>query len=99
MLSDKAKNPNCMVAWMNWIESPEIQAQVAEWFGEAPANPKACDFITDDKTFCDTYHVTDPSYYDKVAFWSTPTRNCRDDRGNTCVDYSKWVQAWTEIKG
>ena len=99
MLSDKAKNPNCMVAWMNWIESPEIQAQVAEWFGEAPANPKACSFITDDKTFCDTYHVTDPSYYDKVAFWSTPTRNCRDDRGNTCVDYSKWVQAWTEIKG
>ena len=37
--------------------------------------------------------------YDKVAFWATPTRNCRDDRGNVCVDYSKWVQAWTEIKG
>jgi len=100
MLSDKAKNPNCMVEWMNWIESPEIQAQVAQWFGEAPANPKACEFIAkDDKTFCDTYHVNDPSYYDKVAFWATPTRNCRDDRGNQCVDYSKWVQAWTEIKG
>jgi putative spermidine/putrescine transport system substrate-binding protein len=98
MLSSKAKHPNCMVQWMNWIETPEVQAQVAEWFGEAPANPLACDH-TSDKTFCDTYHVKDPSYYEKVKFWATPTRNCRDDRGNTCVDYSKWVQAWTEIKG
>jgi putative spermidine/putrescine transport system substrate-binding protein len=98
MLAAKAKHPNCMVAWMNWIESPKIQAQVAEWFGEAPANPKACSF-TSDKTFCDTFHVKDASYYKDVAFWSTPTRNCRDDRGNTCVDYTKWVQAWTDIKG
>jgi putative spermidine/putrescine transport system substrate-binding protein len=98
MLSAKAKHPNCMVEWMNWIESPEVQAQVAEWFGEAPANPKACD-LTTDKSFCKTYHVDDPGYYEKVKFWATPTRNCRDDRGNACVDYSKWVQAWTEIKG
>jgi putative spermidine/putrescine transport system substrate-binding protein len=98
MLSSKAKHPNCMVEWMNWIESPEVQAQVAEWFGEAPANPKACD-LTSDKSFCETYHVDDPGYYEKVKFWATPTRNCRDDRGNACVDYSQWVQAWTEIKG
>jgi spermidine/putrescine-binding protein len=98
MLSSKAQHPNCMVEWMNWIESPKIQAQVAEWFGETPANPKACSF-TSDKTFCDTYHTNDPSYYDNVHFWATPQRNCRDGRGNVCVDYSKWVQAWTEIKG
>jgi putative spermidine/putrescine transport system substrate-binding protein len=98
MLSSKAKHPNCMVKWMNWIESPKVQAQVAEWFGEAPANPKACSFTTD-KSHCDTYHVNDPAYYKKVYFWATPTRNCRDKRGNACVDYSQWVQAWTTIKG
>jgi putative spermidine/putrescine transport system substrate-binding protein len=98
MLSSKAKHPNCMVEWMNWIETPEVQAQVAEWFGEAPANPQACAHTTD-KSFCDTYHVNDPGYYEKVKFWATPTRNCRDDRGNICIDYSQWVQAWTEIKG
>ena len=98
MLSSKAKHPNCMVKWMNWMESPKVQAQVAEWFGEAPANPQACSHTTD-KTFCDTYHVNDPAYYKKVYFWATPTRNCRDKRGNTCVDYSQWVQAWTTIKG
>jgi putative spermidine/putrescine transport system substrate-binding protein len=98
MLSSKAQHPNCMVKWMNWIESPKVQAQVAEWFGEAPANPKACSYTTD-KTFCATYHVNDPAYYKRVYFWTTPTRNCRDNRGNTCVDYTQWVQAWTAIKG
>ena len=98
MLSDEAKHPNCMVEWMNWMETPTVQAQVAEWFGEAPVNPKACD-ETSDKSFCDTYHVGDTAYYDRIKFWATPTRNCRDDRGNQCVDYTKWVQAWTEIKG
>ncbi len=58
MISAKAKNPNCGYAWMDYIASPEAQAAVAEWFGEAPANPKACD-LTSDTTFCDTYHVTD----------------------------------------
>src|SRR4051794_7136578 len=98
MLSANAKHPNSMVDWMNWIETPKVQAQVAEWFGEAPANPQARAHTTD-KSFCDTYHVNDPGYYEKVKFWATPTRNCRDDRGDICVDYSKWVQAWTEIKG
>jgi putative spermidine/putrescine transport system substrate-binding protein len=26
-------------------------------------------------------------------------KDCGDDRGETCKDYSEWVQAWTEIKG
>ena len=50
------QHPNCAYKWMNWITSPTVQAQVAEWFGEAPANTKACD-LTTDKTHCDTYHA------------------------------------------
>ena len=34
--------PQLRVQWMNWITNPDVQAQVAEWFGEAPANTKAC---------------------------------------------------------
>ena len=98
MLSSKAKHPNCMLKWMNWIETPKVQAQVAEWFGEAPANTKAC-ALTTDKNHCTTYSAGDKAFFAKVAFWATPTRNCRDSRGAVCVDYSKWVQAWTDIKG
>ena len=41
---------------MDHIISPEANAAVAEWFGEAPANTKACD-LTADKSFCDTFHA------------------------------------------
>ena len=37
MISSKAANPNCMYMWMDWIASPWANAQVAEWFGEAPS--------------------------------------------------------------
>ena len=37
MISSKAKHPNCMYMWMNWIVSPKVNAEVAEFFGEAPA--------------------------------------------------------------
>ena len=98
MIASKAQHPNCAYEWMNWIISPKTNAQVAEWFGEAPANQKAC-AQTADKSHCKTFHAGDSSYYDRVAFWTTPRAQCGDSRGNTCVDYSKWAQAWTEIKG
>ncbi len=98
MISSTAKNPNCMYMWMNHIISPEANAAVAEWFGEAPSNAKSCDF-TADKAHCDTYHAADEDYFKQVAYWTTPQADCGDDRGETCKDYSEWVQAWTEIKG
>src|SRR4051794_7238677 len=98
MLSSKAKHPNCMYMWMNWIISPKVNAEVAEWFGEAPSNAKSCD-ETSDKSFCDTFHAADENYFNRVSFWTTPRKDCGDSRGATCKDYSDWVQAWTEIKG
>jgi putative spermidine/putrescine transport system substrate-binding protein len=98
MIAAKAKHPNCMYRWMNWIVSPKANAQVAEWFGEAPSNPKACD-QTADKTHCTTYHASDTAYFSKVSYWTTPRKDCGDSRGAVCTDYSGWVQAWTAIKG
>ena len=98
MVYSQAKHPNCMYEWMNWITTPKVQAQVAEWFGEAPANEKACKY-TSDPNHCETYNAGDLAFWKKIAFWATPTRNCRDGRGDKCVDYSQWVQAWTDIKG
>ncbi len=52
MISSKAAHPNCMYLWMNYIISPEANAKVAEYFGEAPSNAKACD-LTTDQNHCD----------------------------------------------
>ncbi len=105
MMSSKAQHPNCMKKWMAWMITPEVQAQVAENFGEAPANPKACRYLDAGygpyalKDFCTLYSVNDPAFYGKIAFWKTPLPDCGDSRGQTCTDYSVWTQKWTEIKG
>jgi putative spermidine/putrescine transport system substrate-binding protein len=99
MVSAKAKHPDCAYKWLDWIVSPKVNAQVAEYFGEAPANSKAC-AETSDKDFCATYHADDEDYWKRVAFWNTPIEQCLDGRTDVkCVPYAKWVQAWTEIKG
>jgi putative spermidine/putrescine transport system substrate-binding protein len=98
MVSSKAAHPNCAYMWMDHIVSPKANAAVAEWFGEAPANRLACD-QTADKSHCDTFHATDEAYFSKVAYWTTPIKDCGDARGQVCKDYSEWTRAWTEIKG
>ena len=98
MISSKAAHPNCMYQWMDWIVSPKVNAQVAEWFGEAPAQTKAC-AETADKNFCTTFHATDAAYADQIQYWTTPQKDCLDGRGPICKDYAAWTAAWTDIKG
>jgi putative spermidine/putrescine transport system substrate-binding protein len=97
MVSTKAAHPNCMYEWMNWITSPATNAAVAQWFGEAPAQTKACAIAA--AGFCDQFHALDAAYASKISYWTTPTTQCLDGRGNICVDYAQWTQAWTTIKG
>ncbi|HWW10546.1 MAG TPA: ABC transporter substrate-binding protein [Candidatus Acidoferrales bacterium] len=100
MVSSQAAHPNCMYMWMNYITSPKVQSQVAQWFGEAPANPKACAIISQtDSNFCTTYHVNDTQFLSSLALWKVPLKNCGDSRGNVCMSYQDWLTAWTDIKG
>ncbi|MEV8093951.1 ABC transporter substrate-binding protein [Kitasatospora sp. NPDC085879] len=99
MVSAKAKHPNCAYKWLDWIISPKVNAQVAEYFGEAPANARSC-ARTADTNHCATYHAADEPYWKNVHFWTTPVANCVDGRKDAkCVPYQEWVQAWTGIKG
>ena len=103
MLSKTAKHPNCMLMWMDWMSQPGTQQQVAEYFGEAPANLAACPLMDATpgpygyKGFCDFNHASDDAYAAQVKFWKTPLADCGDTRGATCIDFSKWVSAWDEV--
>jgi putative spermidine/putrescine transport system substrate-binding protein len=99
MINSKSSHTDCAYKWINWITSPSVQAQVAEYFGEAPANLQACTKTTD-PTFCTTYHADDQAFYDQLSYWTTPTTKCLDGRTNvTCKAYKDWTSAWDEIKG
>jgi putative spermidine/putrescine transport system substrate-binding protein len=97
MISSEAKHPNCMYEWMNWIIEPKVNAEVAEWFGEAPAQSLACD-ETENPNFCSDYHADNPAFWKRVYYWKTPLADCGDG-SEDCKDYNEWVKAWTAIKG
>jgi putative spermidine/putrescine transport system substrate-binding protein len=97
MISSEAKHPNCMYMWMNWIIEPKINAEVAEWFGEAPAQSLACEH-TKNPNFCSEYHAEEPAFWKRVYYWETPLAECGNGESD-CMDYNEWVKAWTAIKG
>lgn len=99
MVSSRAKNPNCAYQWINYVVSPSVNAQIAEYFGESPANSKACARMRD-RNHCAVYHSGDAEYAAKIWYWATPLSRCLDGRTNvTCADYAAWTKAWLEIKG
>jgi putative spermidine/putrescine transport system substrate-binding protein len=99
MISAKAKHPNCAVMWIKWVSTPKVQAQQALSFGETPANKKACSYMNQiQKGGCGQWHLNAPSsYFSSIKFWKTPVKDCGNGKSN-CMDYSKWQQAWTDIK-
>ncbi|HEX5525710.1 MAG TPA: ABC transporter substrate-binding protein [Solirubrobacterales bacterium] len=97
MISSKAKHPNCMYEWMNWIIEPKVNAEVAEYFGEAPAQELACK-ETKNPNFCEEYHAENPGFWKRVYYWETPLADCGNGEED-CKDYNDWVKAWTEVKG
>jgi putative spermidine/putrescine transport system substrate-binding protein len=98
MVATKSTHKNCAYLWMNDIISPSANAAVAQYFGESPANPKACALA--EKGFCASYHAGDAAYAAKIHYWNTPIEDCLDGRKDVkCTTYQQWTTAWTEVKG
>jgi putative spermidine/putrescine transport system substrate-binding protein len=100
MLSAKSQHPNCAYLWMQHVSTPLVQAQQAIFFGETPANTKACaEMDKIDPGSCAKYHAdADAAYFDTIKFWKTPQADCGNGETD-CMDYTAWQQAWTEITG
>jgi putative spermidine/putrescine transport system substrate-binding protein len=101
MIATNAAHPGCMYRWMDWIISPEINAEATIWFGEAPVSQAACDAAeVQSPGHCEAYHATDAAYWEDVWFWSTPREDCNDtDDATTCKTMEDWINAWLEITG
>jgi putative spermidine/putrescine transport system substrate-binding protein len=100
MIAKNSQHVNCAYLWMKHVSTPKVQAQQAIYFGETPANTKACAEM--DKMSpgaCKQYHADAPaSYFKQIKFWKTPVAECGNGKTN-CMPYSKWQEAWTEIRG
>jgi putative spermidine/putrescine transport system substrate-binding protein len=100
MVSSHTKNLDCAYKWLAWISTPKVQAQQAIYFGETPVNTKACAIMDKlSKGSCAQYHADAPlAYFKQIYFWKTPIADCGNAK-NDCMDYTKWQQAWTQLKG
>lgn len=98
MVKKDDANINCSYLWLNYVVSPQVNAQIAEYFGEAPSNQKSC-ALTVNKDHCTQFHAADTAYWNDVYYWTTPTANCLDGRTDTkCVAYDDWVKAWSQLR-
>ena len=98
MIYSKAAHPNCMYLWMNYIISPEANAKVAEYFGEAPSNAKSCDLTTEPElTARSTTRTTSPM--DEHLLLEHAAGGLRRRPRRRLQDVGGLASAWTEIKG
>jgi putative spermidine/putrescine transport system substrate-binding protein len=98
MIAKDTPNINCAYQWANYITSPKVNAQVTEYWGEAPSNTKSC-AMTDNKDHCNQFHADDEDFWTDVHYWTTPTEQCLDGRTDVqCIPYKDWVTAWTTLR-
>ena len=100
MLSAKSQHPSCAYKWLNWVSTPQVQAQQALYFGETPANPKACAPMNAlSPGSCAKYHLDAPAaYLRQIKFWKTPQQDCGNGK-HDCTTYSTWQRKWQAVKG
>jgi putative spermidine/putrescine transport system substrate-binding protein len=100
MLTSDAPHPNCMLKWMQYTLHPDVQVQVALYYGATPSNAASCPAL--DKKLADAaaiYHCGDDEFLSALALWKTPLAECGDDRGATCMDYNAWTEKWLSVRG
>ena len=89
----RGRHPGCMYRWLDYILSAKANAASARYFGEAPATPAACAYMS-----CDAVHAGDEAWWSRLSFWRTPQHDCHDARGAHCADWFEWSDAWAQIR-
>ena len=82
-----------MYRWLDYILSAKANAASARYLHEAPATPAACAYMD-----CRSAHAADEAWWSRLSFWRTPQRDCHDARGEACVDWFDWSDAWARIR-
>lgn len=105
MVAADAPHPNCMLRWMGWTLSAEVQAEMALWYGGAPSNGRACELIRRELgDFADLAdglrfgRCGDEEFLGSLALWRTPTVDCGDARGRACTGAPAWRSRWSSVR-
>ncbi len=94
MISANAPHPNCMLKWMDWTMQPDVQAEVAVYYGAAGSNVGVVrrdpllphrrlrrGLPTRPWTPLRYSYCGDEEFLNSLYLWKTPSVDCGDDRG------------------
>ncbi len=95
MMHANAPHPNCAYMWMEHSLNPQLQGDLAAWFGSVPAVPSACE--GNELLGADGCVINGIENFDRIAFWQTPVADCGD--GRQCVPYYEWVTNYIAVIG
>ena len=100
MVSAQAKNPTAPTSGWRWISTPKVQAQQAiSSARRRSTRRRARSWTSSRQGSCAQYHANAPlAYFKQIHFWKTPIADCGNGKKD-CMDYTKWQQAWTQLKG
>jgi len=98
MMHAEAPNPNCAYLWLEHSLSPQVQGDLAAWFGAVPSVPAACE--DNELLGPDGCTVNGIDNFDQISFWKTPQADCfRGDDSSDCVPYHEWVTNYVAVIG
>ena len=101
MISSKAKHPNCMYKWMDYIISPEANAQVDGLLRRGAGRARR--LRRGREAIAGSLRPLPRQRRGLLrATSATGTRRRRTAStaaATSCKDFDDWIKAWTEIKG
>lgn len=98
MISNSTKSINCSYQWIDWMISAQTNAQVSEWFGEAPANLNSCG-LTANPQHCTLFNANNLEFWKNIYYWNYPTTQCLDGRTEIeCINFDEWFLTWTNLR-
>lgn len=96
MMAVDAPHPNCAYMWLEHSLNPQLQGDLAAWFGSVPAVPAACE---GNELLGESGCATNGfENFDQIQFWRTPVADCADGSGE-CVPYYEWVTNYIAVIG
>lgn len=97
MMHANAPHPNCAYMWLEHSLDPQVQGDLAAWFGSVPSMPAACEgneLLGDEG--CETNGMGN---FDRIEFWKTPQADCFGRGDGECVPYHEWVTQYIAVLG
>ena len=100
MINSKTKNLACAYACIDYLVSPETNAEIAvlrRGAGQLEGLRRA---DQRDPNHCTIFHANDDAFWQGRLVLADPDgRLCRRPQDVKCKDFDDWIKAWTEVKG